>query len=177
LERAGNCGDVWKHWKHAVLVSIADRVAPLATFHMWRLIMSLSSRVYRIAALCACITIANTGAHAQERTMTYSVMTLGGKTVGGTAFVADVVLRPYEQVDAGTTSRKFWGTDGWKPERVVAKLALKLGEKSIIVPQEAIGDLADVSLPRGFDLIGQGDAVIVYLHGGDGPQPTRLHFW
>lgn len=94
----------------------------------------------------------------------YFAVALEGEMQNGKKFEAQIRTAPYE--GAATT---FWGTDGWKPRRTIDKLTVTIAGRIIEIPEAAISDLADLTLPAGFYLMdrGSGNATVT-LQGGDG---------
>jgi hypothetical protein len=101
-----------------------------------------------------------------EQIVLYNELTLGGKLVDGTEFKLLISIAPCSENNF-PVSGKFWGVDSVKPEHIIKSLSLIINNKEILIPKNAIADLADVNLPYGVYLMQNSNAIILYLKGGD----------
>jgi hypothetical protein len=114
--------------------------------------------------ICLLLAAASAPALGGEMVVDYSAVALEGQMQKGEKFEARIRMAPYQ---GGATT--FWGTDGWKPKRTIEKLTVTIGGRAIAIPEAAISDLADITLPTGFYVMDRGSGTAaVYLRGGDG---------
>jgi hypothetical protein len=97
----------------------------------------------------------------------YDGMKLHAKAGDGRALEASVFLKPYEKGKSKPVP-KFWGFDKEEPSWMIKEVSLRIGGSQAIIPQKAIADLADITLPGGFYIQTTKEAILLYLSGGDG---------
>jgi len=105
----------------------------------------------------------------------YDAMKLCAKAGDGRPLEASVFLEPYERGKSKPVS-SFWGFDKEEPSWMIKEISLRIGGSEAIIPQKAIADLADITLPGGFYIETTKEAILLYLSGGDGAGSYHVVF-
>lgn len=101
-----------------------------------------------------------------DKVVFYNGVTLYGKLNDGTEFESTIFIEPYKD-DGSKPIEKFWGFDREKPTYSIKTIKLKIDRKDALIPNGAIVDLADVTLPRGLYLMQNKYELVLYISGGD----------
>ena len=128
--------------------------------------MSAMSLVFGLVA-AAFITVVGVDCFAQDsRPVRYTAVVLEGRTQGGVEFKLAIRTRAFAESES--REKRYWGTDGWEPDRLILDLSLMAGTVSVKVPDSAVADLADPTLPAGVFLTEKDGRILVHIKGGDG---------
>jgi hypothetical protein len=101
-----------------------------------------------------------------DKVVFYDGVALYGKLNNGTQFESTIFIESYKDVGSKPI-KKFWGFDRDKPTYSIKTIKLTIGGKDALIPDEAIIDLADVTLPRGLYIMQNKQELVLYIKGGD----------
>jgi len=102
-----------------------------------------------------------------EQTSSYYSMSLDGEMQTGEKFSTSISL---EKTVCGKylSTQRVYGIDRYCPNTLVKDLKIQISNKTVVIPNKAFSDLADVNLPAGLYMTQHGKEARLYLLGGDG---------
>ncbi|MCJ7547114.1 MAG: hypothetical protein MUP30_09890 [Deltaproteobacteria bacterium] len=100
-----------------------------------------------------------------EKVVFYNGVKLYGKLNDNSDFEVSLFMVPFN--DKIKYNYKFWGYDKLKPRYVIKELSVIVRRQKLIIPQDAIKDLADINLPCGLYLMQTTRTIVLYIEGGD----------
>jgi len=101
-----------------------------------------------------------------EKVVFYNGIKLYGKLNDKSDFVVSLFMEPYKDTKVKYSS-KFWGYDKPQPTNIIKELSVIIRGKKLIIPENAIKDLADIIIPEGLFLMQTSRTIVLYIEGGD----------
>ncbi len=106
-----------------------------------------------------------------EKVVFYNGVKLYGKLNDNSDFEIALFIKPFN--NKIKFNYKFWGSDYPEPRYIIKELSVIVKGQKLIIPRDAIKDLADLSLPWGLYLKQTTGAIVIYIEGGDGVSAYR----
>jgi hypothetical protein len=101
-----------------------------------------------------------------EQVVFYNGVKLYGKLNDNSNFEIALFIKPYN--NKIKYNYKFWGNNYPEPSYVIKELSVIVKGKKLIIPGDAIKDLADLIIPWGLYLMQTPRTIVLYIKGGDG---------
>ena len=123
--------------------------------------------IFVVAAVFCLVALVRDDCEADMRkVVSYDEISLSGILNDGSRFVLSISIEPYLNED-GSSIKKFWGRDELTPGYLIDRFYFSINGNEILIPREAISDLADINIPYGVYLMQNERNVAIYLKGGD----------